>query len=505
MLFNSYEFLFVFLPVVLTGSYLLAVASGRASVLWLAFASLVFYAYWNPSFVALLVASVIFNFLAGRETQACAGTARSRRLLVGSLAVDLGVLGVFKYTNFFVDTINTAFGAALPAFDVVLPIGISFFTFTQIAYLVDSHRGIVRESDFGRYLLFVSYFPHLVAGPVLHHGQVMPQFARRDAFRADARNIAEGATLFILGLAKKVLVADHFAGYVTPVFGAADQGMSPQLFVAWAGALSYTLQLYFDFSGYSDMALGLSKLFGVDLPVNFDSPYKARSIIDFWRRWHITLSHFLRDYLYIPLGGNRSGEGRRMVNVLVTMLLGGLWHGASWTFVAWGGLHGLFLVINQAWRRVRGRGRQAQPTSGKLGGALSWALTFLCVVCAWVVFRAKTGGSALVILEGMAGMNGISLPARWGPVLMNVPGVVFNGPFAGFPDFLAGRIVPELALGLAVVWFAPNSIAITRRVMALAESAPTLRKHAIAAGLAGTLVLSLLNMRRVSEFLYFQF
>ncbi len=357
MLFNSYLFIFVFLPVTFAGFFWIARSSHRLAALWLAAASVYFYGYWNPKFVTLLLASIIFNYGMGYaigHVRVGSGN-RAKLLLIIAIAANLILLGIFKYTNFFIKTINDAAGTGISLLDIVLPLGISFFTFTQITFLVDVYRGIAREYLFVHYLLFVTYFPHLIAGPIIHHQQMMPQFENAATYRINSEDIAIGVSMFAIGLAKKVLLADNFADCSTKVFTAASRGDELQFVEAWSGALSYTLQLYFDFSGYCDMAIGLSKMFGIDLPLNFNSPYKAPNIIEFWRRWHMTLSQFLRDYLYIPLGGNRKGVGRRYANLMLTMLLGGLWHGASWTFVIWGALHGAFLMINHGWLAAKER------------------------------------------------------------------------------------------------------------------------------------------------------
>jgi alginate O-acetyltransferase complex protein AlgI len=349
VLFNSPEFILFYLPVVVAVFFLLARWQRKAAALWLAVASLFFYGWWNPNFVVLLLASVVFNFYMGsaisrrREAISAFSTAKSvRPLLVLAIGANLALLAYFKYANFFIDSTNALTGSNFALLNIVLPLGISFFTFTQIAFLVDASRGLAREYDFVHYLLFVTYFPHLIAGPVLHHKQMMPQFAERSTYLPNRENIVVGLTIFCVGLAKKVIIADSLSVYASPVFAAAEKGVAITFFEAWGGLLAYTFQLYFDFSGYSDMAIGLSLLFGVTLPINFNSPYQATNIIEFWRRWHMTLSQFLRDYLYVPLGGNRLGVSRRHFNLMVTMVLGGLWHGANWTFVIWGALHGFF-------------------------------------------------------------------------------------------------------------------------------------------------------------------
>ncbi len=339
MLFNSYGFIFLFLPVVLLGFYQLGRISHFYAALWLALASLFFYGYWNPAYVGLLLGSIVCNYSFGRWI-AQAGIApvpvRQKQLLIIAITANLALLGYYKYANFFINNLNPVLGTSWNLGNILLPLGISFFTFTQIAFLVDTYQGKVKEYSFTHYALFVTSFPHLIAGPILHHKEMMPQFAKPGSYQINWANIAVGLTIFICGLAKKVLIADHLNEFATPIFNAVGAGGHPMLFEAWVGALAYTLQLYFDFSGYSDMAIGLSLMFNVRLPMNFNSPYKATTIIEFWRRWHMTLSRFLRDYLYIPLGGNRKGKIYRYRNLIITMLLGGLWHGAGWTFLIWG-------------------------------------------------------------------------------------------------------------------------------------------------------------------------
>jgi len=463
MLFNSYGFIFLFLPIALFGMFWLGRYSHRLAALWLGLASLSFYAVWDSRFVLLLLASICFNYGAGYWIGLKRGDGvggHAKRALVFAIGANLCLLAYFKYANFFLASFNELFGMDSSALDIILPLGISFFTFTQIAFLVDVYRGIAREYNFIHYLLFVTYFPHLIAGPVLHHKQMMPQFALPETYRVNWDHVSVGLTIFILGLAKKVLIADNMSGYATPVFDIAMAGGSPMLFEAWIGSLAYTLQLYFDFSAYSDMAIGLSLMFNVRLPVNFDSPYKATNIIEFWRRWHMTLSAFLRDYLYIPLGGNRKGVPRRYMNLMLTMLLGGLWHGAGWTFVVWGGLHGFYLMVNHAWRAFM----QRMGWKGEGHAAYRFAaggLTFVCVVIGWVFFRADSFASALSMLHGMAGLNGVSLPAAFeGLALAALPATLapyvrFDGivVLSGFSSFTA---LATIFTGLLLVWFFPN-------------------------------------------------
>ncbi len=519
MLFNSYGFIFGFLPLVLFGFFYLGRFSPAMSSLWLASASVFFYGWWDIRYVALLLASVVFNFAAGYlivQQRARQATEPPKALLAGAIVLNLMVLGYFKYAHFFAQTIGQIAGVSLHVGDVLLPLGISFFTFTQIAFLVDTYQGKVKELHFIHYALFVTYFPHLIAGPVLHHRDMMPQFAKRHVGQIHWGNMAVGMSIFVLGLAKKVLIADALADYASPVFTAAATGEAPKLFAAWVGALSYTLQLYFDFSAYSDMAVGLSLLLNVRLPMNFNSPYKATSIIDFWRRWHMTLSRFLRDYLYIPLGGSRHGNLRRYINLMLTMLLGGLWHGAGWTFVIWGGLHGGYLMINHAWRGIKHR--MGLKVGGKLATLGAGALTFLAVTVGWVFFRADRFATAISLLRGMAGMNGVSFPAFLKGIV--APFCAQQGWAVSFEmgtDALRASVL--LMACLLLVWLAPNLWQIfhgyhptcedlsdppmaAMRIAKRLQWQPT-RSYALFCALL--FITSVLSLTRVSEFLYFQF
>src|ERR1700733_6779092 len=381
MLFNSYPFIFLFLPIALIGYFALGRFSNLAPVIWLSLASLAFYAVSNWQFVALLLASIAFNYFIGwlLITVRLRSGLRFAVLTIG-VAGDLVVLGYFKYAGFLAANLNAMFSTGLSV-NVLLPVGISFYTFTQIAFLVDAYRGKVARYALPHYALFVTYFPHLIAGPILHHKDMIPQFERAESKRPDPHLILCGLIIFAIGLFKKTCLADGIQPLVAPAFGA----NYPSFDQAWIGALAYTFQLYFDFSGYSDMAIGISLMFGIFLPLNFNSPYKATSIIDFWRRWHMTLSQFLRDYLYIPLGGNRHGRVLRYVNLGITMVLGGLWHGAAWTFVIWGALHGVYLCGIHAWTHF---GPKPSPRFARLADIAGVILTFSAVVIAWVFFRA---------------------------------------------------------------------------------------------------------------------
>lgn len=395
MLFNSLIFIFLFLPVVWAGYQLIRRHMGlRAAFGFLILGSLFFYAYWRPVYLFLILGSVFFNYAAGRRV---VRSDHKKKWLAMGVAGNLLLLGFFKYTDFVISIINDAGAAALPLQHIMLPLAISFFTFQQIAFLTDCYRGKTEEKKLLDYMLFVSFFPQLIAGPIVHHREIMPQFKAQGRDYVPAAMVAGGLTLFSIGLFKKAVLADTAAISANTVFGAAQAGEALSLFDAWGGAFAYSFQIYFDFSGYSDMAIGLGLLFGVILPMNFYAPYLAGGFIDFWRRWHITLSRFLRDNLYIPLGGNRNGHVRHGVNILITMLLGGLWHGAAWTFVVWGGLHGVFIVLNHMLRAFL-----KNITVPRL---MTVPFTFLLVTVLWVFFRAESFDAALVMLSGMVDVS----------------------------------------------------------------------------------------------------
>jgi len=511
MLFNSYGFIFLFLPITFAAFYATSKRAGLAATVLVA-ASLFFYGWWDWRYLALLLGSIVVNFYSGRAIARAheAGEAgRKRSILTFAIVFDLAVLGFFKYADFFLGSLS-GLGLIRPtALHIILPLGVSFFTFTQIAFLVDAARGEAREYSFKLYSLFVTFFPHLIAGPILHHKEMMPQFAAPGTFRLQSRNIGAGLTIFAIGLVKKTLIADGIAPYANWLFGSAG-ATHPQLLEAWSGALAYTFQIYFDFSGYSDMAIGAGLLFNIRLPLNFSSPYKSANIIAFWRRWHMTLSRFLRDYVYIPLGGNRRGRVRRHLNLFATMLVGGLWHGAGWTFVAWGALHGAYLIVNHAWRAVR------PGEAGRAERLLGWLVTFLAVVVGWVFFRADSFGSAARILGGMAGLNGVDVPyaalqrlgafgealTRWGvaPTLM-------SGSFTLYSWlWIVGSA--------SIAFFAPN----TQEMMALYPGALDSGREALrptrwlwrptggwAVAIALVSAIGIFKLPQVTQFLYFQF
>ncbi|ARV60971.1 membrane-bound O-acyltransferase family protein [Nostocales cyanobacterium HT-58-2] len=457
MLFNSSEFIFLFLPITLF-VFLLLGRGGyyKVAIAWLTSVSLFFYGWWDVSYLTLLVISILFNYFVGvilSNRQII--IFKPKFWLIFGILVNLCLLGYFKYANFTLTSINSVFKTSFHLPTIILPLAISFFTFNQIAYLVDAYRGEAQEHNLLKYCLFITFFPHLIAGPVVHHKEMIPQLDQKWLYRLNSEDLAVGVTIFSLGLFKKVIFADSIATYANPVFHAATQGAQLTLFQAWAGAIAYSLQLYFDFSGYSDMAIGAARMFGIKFPLNFNSPYKAVNIIDFWRRWHMTLSRFLKDYLYIPLGGNRKGPRRRYLNLMITMLLGGLWHGAGWNFIIWGGLHGVYLVINHQWHSFRKALGHDLKKSSLWSRALACLLTFLAVVIAWVFFRANNMNAALAIIKSMSGVAEVS---HINSFPTQIP-LMRDWMQQTDPVIHATRlsIVIQIILLLLIVWTTPNT------------------------------------------------
>ena len=415
MLFNSLEFLFLFLPLTLAGYYLMIRAGlHRHIFLYLVFASLVFYSVWNPPYTLLLLASMGFNYLCGLAVEKRRGTRAASWLLWGGIAVNLLVLGWFKYANFFLDNINAAAGTEWTLFHIILPLAISFYTFQQIAYLVDVSRGEVRSGGIARYATFVIFFPQLVAGPIVHYKEMMPQFFGRQLGRFVGSNMAVGLTIFAIGLFKKTVIADSAALYASPVFDAAQEGQTISLLDAWTAGITYTIQLYFDFSGYSDMAIGLARMFGIKLPPNFHSPLRAASIIEYWRRWHITLQQFIVSYMYQPLllpltrlamhyrlGQWSSFFATVMAPTVLVFVVIGLWHGAAWTYVLFGTLHGFYLAINEFWRKRLRKRRKKMGGPGFSAIAFYHAVTLVAVIFANIVFRAESVAAAMEVWRGL--------------------------------------------------------------------------------------------------------
>ncbi|MGI6723820.1 MAG: MBOAT family O-acyltransferase [Arcobacteraceae bacterium] len=488
MLFNSYEFIFIFLPLTfIFYFYLMSKRLILGAKISLALASLFFYGYWNYIYVPLILLSIFVNYGVGIslvDSKRLKNISKKSIFIFG-VVFNLALLGYFKYVDFFLDNFNGIFGSNIPLPHIALPIGISFFTFTQIAFLVDAYKNEAKEYNLVNYMLFVTYFPHLLAGPILHHKEMMPQFASKYNYVKNYRNIALGLFIFSIGLFKKVVIADTFAIWANAGF---DTATTLNLIEAWATSLSYTFQLYFDFSGYTDMAIGISLLFNIKLPINFNSPYKALSIQDFWRRWHMTLSRFLRDYLYIPLGGNRKGKTRTYVNLITTFLLGGLWHGAGWTFVLWGLLHGIALAIHRAW----------QSLGFKLNKVLAWFITFNFINITWIFFRAKEFDDAMKVLGSMFSLENVVLPNPLAGKLgfLKEYGVEFGGFVVNIDNDGGKTLIPLILLAFILVIVFKNS-------MQKIDSFKANYKNTIIAIVCFT--YAILSLNSISEFLYFNF
>ncbi len=461
MLFNSYIYIIFFLPIACLSYFYFAKRSVHASKIWLVICSLFFYGWWDVSYVPLILISATFNYYIGRMLVRTNGKKhKSYLLLVIGISANILTLCYFKYADFIVSNVGVIFNQSYPSFDIVLPLAISFFTFQQVAYLVDCYSKEAKEYDFTNYMVFVCFFPQLIAGPIVHHKEMMPQFEEKKNLRVNHINITLGLLIFSIGMFKKVVLADSFAVWATDGF---DETVYLSFLEAWGTSLSYTLQLYFDFSGYTDMAIGSALFFNIRLPFNFNSPYKSRSIREFWQSWHMTLSRFLRDYLYIPLGGSHCSKPRIYLNIFITFLLGGLWHGAAWTFVIWGGLHGGALVLQRVWAGIG-------LTMPRL---FSWFITFMFVNASWVVFRAESFADAKKVWSGMLDIGSFEpINYLW---------------------------LSALIVGVIIVTAAPN----TNRLRDIKEVS-----HEIVAIIAGILLfISILffEVRQTSEFLYFQF
>ena len=460
MLFNSYVFIIGFLPITLILYYLSAKKFGsQCARIVLTLASLFFYSWWDVRNLPILLGSILVNYALAERILYSEEKSRKAWLILGSLC-DLGLLGYFKYSAFAVETMNGIFHTGFAVPQIVLPLGISFFTFTQIACLVDFYRGEVKGYSRSGYFLFVTIFPHLIAGPILYHKDMIPQFMDEKNYRINYENMNRGIVWFTLGLAKKILIADKLSEYVGAAFSHASQLSMTD---AWFASFAYTLQLYFDFSGYSEMAIGLGLMLNFKLPLNFNSPYQSTSIIEFWRRWHMTLSAFLKDYLYIPLGGNRTGHHLR--NILITMLLAGLWHGAGWTFIFWGGLHGVYICINHLWRKA---GHSMPKPAG-------WFVTFMAVNIAWVFFRAEDFQTAFAVLSAMAGLGE---PGNMHPIF-------------------SGQKIRFILVLIGVCAFMPSVEKVISRYF------KANKKWLIF--ILGLLLYSMTKLEQASEFLYFQF
>ena len=537
MLFNSYVFLFAFLPVTLVVYELLSRWAGKqACILWLTAASIFFYGWWSWPFAALLVASITFNAIIGHWLLKGRGSERQRKnTLLFGVGANLALLGYFKYANFLVEALSPLIPGGLQMATVILPIAISFHTFQQIAFLIDARHRTVKEFSISGYFLFVTFFPQLVAGPIVHHNEMMPQYAGKDAKRITPDNLAIGLSLFAIGLFKKVILADLTSRWADPVFAAASRGVDLSLAEAWIGTLAFTFQLYFDFSGYSDMALGLARMLGIVLPLNFQSPYKAASIIEFWQRWHMTLTRFFNQYLYTPMTlaavRRRAHKGfsistrairdpaefatRLALPTIVTMTVIGIWHGAGFQFMVFGFLHGVYLTINHAWRTFR---QGAKPNTWKR--RLGMATTFVAVAVSFVFFRADSLETALRVLGPMAGSHGLSLGVGTGKALgahaadLAPFGVVFNGLFPN--DFFSN--IDSMGVWMVILFIlvivAPSTYDLFRsegialQVGVRADEVGRLVWRRTAAwGLATgvMLCLAILQIQTLKPFIYFQF
>ena len=485
-------------------------SSRRVTLIWIISASLFFYGWWNPAYLGLILGSMFFNYAIGTVLSGVRNSLNRKSILIVGIATNLVLLAYYKYANFFVDNINNIFSSNWNIDHILLPLAISFFTFQQITYLIDTYRGETREYNFLHYALFVSFFPQLIAGPIVHHREMMPQFSRMEFRSINYECIAVGLTIFFMGLFKKVMIADTLSPYAIETFAAVSNGNMLSFFEAWKGVLAYTFQLYFDFSGYSDMAVGSAYLFGIRLPLNFNSPYKAFSIIEFWQRWHITLSRFLKDYLYIPLGGNRKGSFRRYTNLMITMLLGGLWHGAGWTFIVWGGLHGIYLIVNHVWRNIKDEFNIS--TNNRIVRFLFRFLTFIAVAIAWVYFRADNIEAANLMIKSLVGSGGVIWPedARY---QLGMFADVFTtwGMQYQYIQYFNGLDNVLLISGLLLfVWISPNLQQLFYRapavVTALEPGVIAWQSNKKWLGFVVIIaVVSILKLGQVSEFLYFQF
>ncbi len=504
MLFNSYTFIFLFLPLAWAGFYAMnGLAGRRAGRVWLLMASLVFYGWWNPIHLPLLLGSIGVNYLLARAVGDERRSARRRkRVLVWGVLANVGTLAWFKYMDFVLRSTLGTLGYEVEPTGIMIPLAISFFTFQQIAYIVDAYKEPGRQRPFMDYALFVTFFPQLVAGPIIHHDELMPQLATDGPYRARMSNLSVGMTMFILGLFKKVVIADEIAQYPDAIFGAAGQGQAPTTLAAWIAMIGFTMQVYFDFSGYSDMALGLARMFGLRLPMNFDSPLKATGISEFWRRWHMTLSRFLRQYVYLPLGGSRVGRARGYLNLVITMLVSGIWHGAAWTFVAFGLLHGVYLVVQQIWTRRFRLGPETPQWRRTFRCAWARALTFMAFAFSLILFRSSNFEAAWLVFKGVVGAGA-------------------NEGSGGSAVIDQTRAMGWIACAWAVAWMMPNTQEFMRRFSPSLDWTPSRTKWRFwkrqvaypvwtpnplwALPLVAMLVWSVLNLDRVAIFVYWQF
>jgi alginate O-acetyltransferase complex protein AlgI len=488
LLFNSYEFIFLFLPITFFIYFFLNRQKlTEASKGFLVISSLFFYSWWNVTYLPLILVSMVFNYVIGTSLTKNEEHKKISKKLLLTIGIigNVGLLGYFKYSDFFLSNVNYVLDSDVPLLHLALPLAISFFTFQQIAYLVDSYRGETKEYGLLNYGVFVTFFPQLIAGPIVHHKEMMPQFANVKNKVINYKNISLGLFIFSIGLFKKVVIADTFAVWATNGF---DKAEVLTFLEAWATSLSYTFQLYFDFSGYADMAIGAALLFNIKLPINFNSPYKATNIQDFWRRWHITLSRFLKNYIYIPLGGNRKGNFRTYSNLLATFIIGGIWHGAGWTFVFWGFLHGLALVIHRIWDQLGFR------TNAIFG----WIITFNFVNVAWVFFRAKEWNDAIKVLKGMFGFKNILINEEINQIIK-----IFVDPL--FARFNTKELIYFNLYELSWIFLFMYIVLMHRNSNEIIKNKITNTKLLIVSFMFFYSILNLVNIDYSTEFIYFNF
>jgi len=510
MLFNSYEFLFAFLPLVVLGLRLVNSINKNFTVQFLAFFSLIFYSWDSLEALPILIISITINYLIVSYLIKINRNDNLREFLFYfGIFFNIFLICIYKYNNLIIDFINLISSfiniSKYNHVSIFLPTGISFYTFTQIALLIDSYKKEVERKNFGEYLLFVTFFPHLIAGPLLFHKKIFFQFKSISVNSLKSKYIALGIIVFTIGLVKKVLLADNISFYVDSIYKTVENGTLPMIFIAWIAMIGYTLQLYFDFSGYSDMAIGLALICGIKIPENFNSPYKSKSIIEFWQKWHISLSNFLRDYLYIPLGGNRKGEFKKYKYIFITMTLGGLWHGANYTFIIWGMLHSLLIIFNHLIRK-----NSLFDINFNLVKCLS---TFLLINITWIFFRSPDLDIALKLLNGILGFNGISVPEfiYQHNIFQNYFNVVkplgiWQGVNSGMGLNNTLEIISLITFSLVIVFFMPNTNQITEQI----ESFILSQKNSFKLRLLGICIIiflwiCIMNFSKPSPFLYFRF
>lgn len=499
MLFNSYIFIFAFLPVMLVGFYVLKrLGYFRTSKVFLVCGSLFFYGFWKLSYLPILLLSIVTNYLLATKiasTPSNIGGGGSRKLwLIVGIVFNLLLLGGFKYTDFLLSNLNSLFSLSLPLPHILLPLALSFVTFQQIAFLVDTYRSEeIKRIDFIDYSLFITFFPQLIAGPIVHHKEMMPQFASllsKSKELVDWERFAKGLFIFSIGLFKKVVVADNFAIYANNGFNAVESGGTLNFLESWLTSLSYTFQLYFDFSGYCDMAIGIALFFGITLPINFNSPYKASNIKEFWKRWHMTLGRFLTEYLYIPLGGNKKGFRKELVNIFIVFTLSGIWHGAGWGFIIWGVLHASAMVVQRAYCYILKSVFGIEEIRNRFYIVMCWILTFNFINLSWVFFRSESVSGAMSMLKSMVGGNGVVLPSGFGFTQIKQWVLEGNQFFVGITYILAFVFFVVLAIG----------------IMKIQEDRKINPRSYISAFCAGTLfMIGLCFLSKKQIFIYFNF